>query len=160
VLDDHQSEVGFPSVPALSHRSRPQNGMAGCNREDSTTFVPTFHPAPFFTFHSIPSPLGNNTKWQSERTRRSLHYWTASIGTHQRGTGPSSTFAHSEPTPNVSICRCSKSVDYATVNLTGQSIWPAIFALTLNKSHLLAWSVTKLTFESKASILFFASPLT
>jgi hypothetical protein len=45
--DDHESEVGFPGVPALSHRSRPQNGMAGCNREDSTTFVPMFRPAIF-----------------------------------------------------------------------------------------------------------------
>jgi hypothetical protein len=46
--------------------------------------------------------------------------------------------SHTRWRANVTICRCSRSVDYATVNFPGQSIWPAIFAHTRNKSHLLA----------------------
>jgi hypothetical protein len=88
------------------------------------------------------------------------------FNTGQPASGPISAVqtqrnpSHSRWRANVPICRCSRSVDYATVNLQGQSIWPAIFARTRHKSHLLARSVARLTFESTCFNPLFASPLT
>ena len=59
MLDDHVSEVGFPGVPALRIDLGPRMAwLAGCNREDSTTFVPMFRPATFLYIPRHTLPLG------------------------------------------------------------------------------------------------------
>jgi len=139
VLDDHVSEVGFPGIPALSHRSRPQNAMAGGLQPRRFDDVCSNVSSCNLSLHSTtyPPPWGIKPNGH-------LSNLISLFNTGQPAPGPISAVqthlnpSHTRCWANVPICRCSKSVDYATVNLPGQSIWPAIFAHTRNKSHLLA----------------------
>jgi len=89
VLDDHVSEVGFPGVPALRIDLGPRMAwLAGCNREDSTTFVLMLRPAAFLSIPRNTLALGNKTKWPFEEPFQSVQYWTTSTRTHQRGADP------------------------------------------------------------------------